>query len=192
MNEIINIIEDEKWKDIKGYEGLYQVSNKARIKSLYNYKRNGTNILKPKIKHGYYQIGLRKNKIRKWHQLHRLIAEAFIPDKSNFKSMPYEDRSKINLDDLVINHKDENKLNNDINNLEWCTTSYNNMYGKRMEIVKSKNSKAVIKYNINNQFVEEYSSVADASRQNNVSAGNIVSVCKGRYKQIKGYIYAYK
>lgn len=184
--------ENEIWKDIKGYEGLYQVSNKARIKSLYNYKRNGTNILKPKIKHGYYQIGLRKNKIRKWHQLHRLIAEAFIPDKSNFKSMTYENRSKINLDTLRINHKDENKLNNDIENLEWCTTAYNNCYGNRLEDVKKKVSKPVIKYDKNMNFIKEYSSITSASKENNVYAGNIIMVCKGKYKQIKGYIYAYK
>lgn len=56
----------EIWKDIPGYENLYQVSNKGRIKSLYNYKRNGTNILVPRLKRGYYTIGLRKNGIRKW------------------------------------------------------------------------------------------------------------------------------
>lgn len=192
MQERIDIIDDEEWRDIKGYENLYQVSNKLRVRSLYNYKRNGTNILKPKIKHGYYQIGLRKNKIRKWHQVHRLLAEAFIPDKSNFKSMPYEDRSKIDLNKLEVNHKDENKLNNSIDNLEWCTTAYNNCYGNRLENVKKKNSKPVIKYDKNGDFLEEYSSVAEASRQNKVSAGNIVNVCKGRYRQINGYIYAYK
>lgn len=182
----------EMWKDIKGYEGIYQINNKCCVRSLYNYKRNGTNILKPKVKHGYYQIGLRKNNIRKWYQLHRLLAEAFIPDKSNFKSMPDEDRSKIDLDSLQINHKDENKLNNAIENLEWCTVAYNNCYGSRLEKVKKKTSKSVIKYDKHGNFLEEYPSVSEASRQNNVVASSIVRVCKGDFKQLKGYIYAYK
>lgn len=177
MQKSDNVFKDEIWKDIKGYEGLYKISNKGRIKSLYNYKRDGTDILVPKIKHGYYQIGLRKNKIRKWLQVHRLIAEAFIPNPNKYPQ---------------INHKDENKLNNNIDNLEWCTVSYNNTYGTRIEKVKNKTSKPVIKYDKNMNFIKEYPSIVIASMENNVTAGNIIMVCKGRYKQIKGYIYAYK
>ena len=89
----------EVWKDIPGYENLYQVSNKGRIKSLYNYKRNGTDILIPRLKKGYYTIGLRKSGKRKWIGIHRLVAMAFILNENNYK---------------CVNHKDENKLNNNV------------------------------------------------------------------------------
>lgn len=171
------MLDDEVWRDIIGYEGFYQISNKCRIRSLYNYKRDGTNILKPKIKRGYYQIGLRKDGVRKWYQVHRLLAQAFIPNPNNLP---------------CVNHKDENKTNNELDNLEWCTTSYNNTYGTRIERVRERTSKKVLKYDLNGNFLERYVSVTDAGRKNNVSPGNIVSVCKGYYKQIKGYIYRYE
>ena len=110
----------ELWKDIPEYEGLYQVSNYGRIKSLHNYRGKG-NIIKPKIKNNYYQIGLRKNNIRKWFSIHRLVAENFILNSQNLPQ---------------VNHKDENKLNNYVDNLEWCTVLYNNTYGTRIDKVK--------------------------------------------------------
>ncbi len=117
----------EKWQNINGYEGLYIISTSGKIKSLkYN------KILKPNVKHdGYVTVVLSKNSKTKAYRIHRLVAEAFIPDKTKFKSMPDEDRSTINLDDLQINHKDENKANNCVENLEWCTKNYNINYGAR-------------------------------------------------------------
>ena len=97
---------EEKWKDIKNYEGLYQISNLGRVKKI-----NKSNIIicKPSIDtSGYKQIVLTKNKKRKSYKIHRLIAQAFIPNPNNLPQ---------------INHKDENKLNNDVSN---TTTSYNN------------------------------------------------------------------
>ena len=109
----------ETWKDIKGYKNIYQVSNLGRIKSLpkykcYNYFRINEIILKQckqgKPGHGYYQVVLHKNKIGKGHLVHRLIAEAFIKNTLNKKT---------------VNHKDGNKLNNNLDNLEWMTQSEN-------------------------------------------------------------------
>lgn len=168
----------EIWKDIKNYEGLYQVSNLGRIRSFYNYKRNGNNILTPQIKRGYYQVGLRKDKKRKWYQLHRLIATAFIP---NPKNLPQ------------VNHKDENKTNNSIDNLEWCTVSYNNCYGTRLKRVKEKTSRAVLQYDLKGNFIKEYNSLSEASVCCNIkSPGNITECCKGKYKQAGGFIWKYK
>lgn len=111
----------EIWKDIEGYEGLYQVSNKGRIR---NIRHNKNKILKPILHVRYYQITLSKNNIRTQYRVHRLVAQAFVP---NPKNLPH------------INHKDENRLNNNAENLEWCDATYNNRYGtKGQRISKSK------------------------------------------------------
>lgn len=170
---------EEVWKDIPGYEGLYQISNLGRIKSLYNYKRNGTNILKPRIKRGYFQLGLRKEGIRKWYGIHRLVAKAFIPNPKNYP---------------CINHKDENPLNNNVENLEWCTIAYNNTYGTRIERVvnSNKTKRKVLKYDLKGIFIEEYKSLSEAGRKNNVLPSNIISCCTGRYRHAGGYIWRYE
>lgn len=125
----------EIWKDIKGYEKLYQVSNLGRIRSLdriilqYNGYDDGERlykgkILKPCIKpNGYSQVGLWKDKKVKWFIIHRLVAETFIPNPENKPQ---------------VNHKDENKQNNNIKNLEWCSCSYNINYGTRNDKVRFK------------------------------------------------------
>lgn len=101
---------EELWKDIGGYEGLYQVSNLGRI---WSYKTN--KILKGSIdSHGYRQVDFRKDGKRKTILLHRLVAKAFILNPDNLPQ---------------VNHKDENPLNNHVNNLEWCTQEYNLSYG---------------------------------------------------------------
>ena len=110
----------EIWKDIKGYEGLYQVSNKGRIKSL-NYRRTGKEgILKGvPTKYGYLMVTLYKKGEKPEHfSVHRLVAEAFIPNHDNLPE---------------VNHIDENKENNHVKNLEWCDRKYNMNYGTRNE-----------------------------------------------------------
>lgn len=135
---------EEIWRDIKGYENIYQVSNYGRIRSLDRYVTGGNQynckftclkkgkILKPRIKkHGYLSINLSKNGKTTDYCVHLLVANTFLTDKTIFKSVPREDRNTINLNDLQVNHKDENKQNNNINNLEWCTRKYNCVYGNR-------------------------------------------------------------
>jgi len=99
----------EIWKDIEGYEGLYQVSNLGNVKSIKN------NIIKKpsKLPKGYLQICLNKNGKLKYISIHRLVAQAFIPNPNNLP---------------CVNHKDCNPQNNNINNLEWCTYKENNSY----------------------------------------------------------------
>ena len=109
----------EIWKDIKNYEGLYQISNFGRIKSFYKHK-NGK-ILKTEIRNTYEVIQLIKNKKRKSFQIHRLVAEAFLKNKNNLP---------------IINHKDFNRLNNNVENLEWCTQKHNVNYSKQNMIGK--------------------------------------------------------
>ena len=165
----------EIWKDIPNYEGLYQVSNLGNIRGLYNY-RGKYHILKPRLKRGYHQIGLRKNTIRKWFAVHRLVAQVFIANPHNCK---------------YINHKDENKLNNSVENLEWCTAHYNNCYGTRRERVKQKIAKKVLQYDLNNNFIREYPSIADASKPYK-TLSNISLCCRGIYKQVYGYIWRFE
>lgn len=118
MNDLLQ----EIWNDIQGYEGLYQVSNFGRVKSLERKIFNGENyhiskekILSPgKDKDGYFQVQLYKEKTVKMRKIHRLVAEAFIPNPNNYPQ---------------VNHKDEDKQNNRIDNLEWCDGTYNQNYG---------------------------------------------------------------
>ena len=109
----------EEWRDIKGYEGLYQVSNLGRVKSL-NYKHtNREKILKDSTnKNGYKNVNLYLEGVLRRFLIHRLVAEAFIENPNNYPK---------------VNHKDENKENNKANNLEWCTQKYNINYGTRTQ-----------------------------------------------------------
>ena len=104
----------EEWKDVEGYEGKYQVSNLGKIKSLIFSNRQATfeqeKILKPQKNRNYLQVSLSKNNKIKIINIHRLVAKAFIPNPNNFPQ---------------VNHKDGNKMNNNANNLEWCTCSQN-------------------------------------------------------------------
>ena len=130
---------EEIWKDIVGYEGLYQVSNLGRVKNLkrmvrnrYGYREVEENILKYKVHRKYNYAALNRNGTSKFYRVHRLVAMAFIPNKLDFKYIDEEDRLKYinNLDMLEVNHKDKNTQNNRIDNLEWCTRRYNVNYKK--------------------------------------------------------------
>lgn len=116
------------WREIPGYEGLYQVSNTGRVRSLnYNGTRK-TKVLKQITdKLGYKRVNLFKNNKKKNYLVHRLVALAFIPNPNNYP---------------IINHKDENPSNNYYKNLEWCTYEYNNNYGtKKQKISESMKGK---------------------------------------------------
>lgn len=129
----------EEWKDIKGYENIYQVSNLGRVKRLsYVVKNPGPrangsmlkfkeHLLKPrKITHGYLSVMLYKNGVPKNYKIHRLVAQAFIPNLLNLPE---------------VNHKDEDKTNNQVENLEWCTHIYNSNYGTRPKRIGEVHSK---------------------------------------------------
>ena len=119
----------EIWKDIKGYEGKYQISNLGNVRSLYdtNQFKKTFRIKKLSLgeRSGYKVIALTKNGKRKSFQVHRLVAEAFIP---NLQNKPF------------INHIDENRINNNVNNLEWCTQKENVLHSK-YKMYKPKKSK---------------------------------------------------
>ena len=168
----------EIWKDIQGYEGYYQVSNLGRVKSL-NYKRTKKEkILKPNItKVNYQQVHLCKNKQIKILYIHRLVAEMFIPNPNNFP---------------IINHKDENPMNNIYSNLEWCDKKYNLNYGTAQERKAQKHNKPILQFDLDSNFIKEYESITQASKELNIKIDYISSCCLGRRRKTKGYVFKFK
>lgn len=164
----------EEWRPVVGYEGLYEVSNLGRVKT-FNYKNHGTEaFLALTDVDGYYTVHICEEKHPK---VHRLVAEAFIPNPDNLPE---------------VNHKDENGHNNCVDNLEWCTSRYNNNYGTRNERIAKALSKPVIQYTLDGKFIKEWASTREIGRQLGVYHSNIVSCCNGKRKQFNGYIWRYK
>ena len=190
----------EIWKDIRGYEGLYQVSNLGRVRSLDRYvnsaiKNNNKVIKKGKILrsnsnwNNYLQVHLSKYGKSKMITIHRLVAQTFIP---NPKNLPQ------------INHKDGNKLNNCIDNLEWCTAKENVNHSWKLGLSKpyqrSKGKltnyskslcKKVEQYDLQGNLLNVYNSLSEASRKTNCFASDICSCCKGKQKTSHNFIWKY-
>lgn len=180
----------EYWKPVVGYEGLYEVSNWGRVKSLdrlIEHYPSGKSLRKGVFKklfddgHGYKQVVLCKDGKLKTHKVHRLVAEAFLPNPNNYP---------------CVNHKDENRLNNNVNNLEWCTYTYNNNYGTRLnkvskKIINGKLSKPVIQYTLDGQFVKEWESIHETGR-NGYNYKLVYACISGKQKTHKGFIWKYK
>lgn len=208
--------EKEVWRDIEGYEGLYQVSSWGNVKSLGNGKSNNKNYCKERIlkagkaKIGYLYVYLMKDGVGKTCRVNRLVAKAFLPNPSNLP---------------IINHKDENKLNNNVNNLEWCSYSYNNTYNnkakkigeklkgkkqskehvrKRAEKLRGrkkskesvrkrveKTSKPIVGVHIFTGEKVFFPSISEASKQLGISHGNICACCKGKRHSAGNYTWHY-
>ena len=135
-------MDKEIWKDIKGYEGLYQVSNLGKVKALARERNNQYSNKEIILKQsedgkGYLQVILNKNGKRKGFKVHKLVTNAFL-DKKCFKCMSNENILEIDFNKLEVNHKNEfEKNNNSVYNLEWCTRLYNCNYGTRNQRVNS-------------------------------------------------------
>ena len=172
---------EETWKDIDGYEGYYQISNLGRVKSLYDGRRNvfREKIMKPKLeKTGYERICLRKENKSKHYYVHRIVANAFLKVDEN---------SKI----LDVNHKDENKQNNCVDNLEWCTRSYNVNYGKRNQESSKAMSIKVVQCEKSGKIIKIHEKCRTEDKTHNFNATCISSCCKGKRKTHCGYTWVY-
>ena len=165
----------EYWKPVVGYEGHYQVSNFGRVKSI---KFGKEIILKQhiNIKGGYYYVCLLKNGKHKNYYVHRLVAQAFLPNPNNLPE---------------VNHKDECKTNNVVSNLEWCDRKYNHNYGTINERISQSQSKPVLQYDLNGNLIKEWKSINECGR-NGFNQGDICKCCNGKRKTAKGFIWKYK
>ena len=174
----------EIWKDIEDYEGLYQVSNKGRVKSLNRIVQRGNNykpvcerFLKFGNNDGYYFVILSNQGHTKTAFVHRLVAHAFIPNPHNLP---------------CVNHKDENPGNNDVRNLEWCTKSYNNSYNDLRIRAAIKKRKPVLQYSLSGEFIKEWSHAREAAEALGLNKRAIYENCAGRSKSSGGFIWKRK
>lgn len=187
-NLSVEPLPNEEWRDIVGYEGLYQISNMGRVKGLPRIshfgnrtKRIPTRILKPTIsKRGYYVIGLSKDSKTKTYTIHRLLMKAFVPNPENKRA---------------IDHIDTNKLNNSLSNLRWCTDKENS----NNEITKEKNRanglrmweegcfdnrnnthyRKVAQYTRDGEYIKTWDSIVEVEAALGIDASSISSLCLG-------------
>ena len=187
-------MESEVWKDVKGYEGYYQVSNMGRVKSMRVLKtpKNGVKcrknaFLSTKTSHDkqYVTVALCRDGEKKQTQVHRLVAEAFIPNPNN---LPF------------VNHKDENPSNNCAGNLEWCTQGYNIQYSlERKGRLRPKSElRPICAYTLSGEFIAQYNSVWEAIEKLGIESNsprgarnNIRMCCKGKSRNAFGYRWRY-
>lgn len=170
--------ESEVWRDVVGYEGLYKISNKGKVysvarKDTIGRKRAGL-ILKPKFHaEGYLRVTLYKNGTRKHKMIHRLVLEAFVENPNNYPE---------------VNHRDENKNNNCVENLEWCTGDYNLRYGTRIKRMSDTNSIPV-----KGVHKETGKEICLKSMLEGALYGfdptSISRVCSGKYQTHRGYSF---
>lgn len=163
----------EIWKDIKGYEGLYQISNFGNVYSKITNKK-----LKPFANEkGYLRVELRKNKSRKNFKVHRLVAIMFISNPNGYNE---------------VNHIDGNKQNNKIENLEWCSHKCNMIHAVKNNLVTppKSNTKKVNLYDKKGNFIRSFKSIHEASRFYNCNPSTIYYYCNGKHK-CKDYIWRY-
>ena len=173
---------EEIWKDVPGYDGLYQVSNLGRVKSMKKtylicnkvaYTKQES-ILKQSLTKGYYKVELNSRGKSKNFLVHRLVAMAFIPNPNNLPQ---------------INHKDENPQNNCVDNLEWCTLDYNLSYGTRQKRMSQNRKRKVLQYSKTGQFIEEFDGAIDAEINTGVFRQNINKVILGKRHTAGGFIW---
>lgn len=175
----------EKWRDIANFEGLYLISNLGHVKSVERYKRNnaGTQFVNERLrvltpdKDGYLKVCLSKDGKHYVRSVHRLVAEAFIPNPDNLP---------------VINHKNEDKQDNRVENLEWCTVQYNTMYGTGRIRTSMKQGKPVEQLDLDGNVIDEFYSMCVAAKITGVPQPNIHKVCNGVRRTAGGYKWRYK
>ena len=172
----------EIWKPVCGYEDLYEVSNHGRVRMIGRKKRHRTGVysdVRPKFLNQFVVCGYSKVKLRdkygkvKMVSVHRIVALAFIPNTDNLPQ---------------VNHKDENKLNNNSDNLEFCSAKYNSNYGNGKLKCSVKRMKPVIQMSLNGEVIDTWPGISFAAKALNLSQSSISRCCNGdRITQTGGY-----
>ena len=187
----------ETWKPVVGYEGFYEVSDLGRVRSVsriahikrgngeYDYRVKGKIVEPQERRHGYLAVCLygKESKNGRFTQksVHRLVAEAFLPNPNGYSE---------------VNHKDENKQNNVLENLEWCSHLHNTHYGTAIQrrVAKQRNgkkAKAVDQLDMNGNYIRTFPSMAEAKRQMGYEQSAICYAIKGKYSHAYGYKWRY-
>ena len=166
-----NEITMEVWRPIEDFPN-YEVSNFGQVRNC----RTGK-VLKPVDNtYGYLRVHLYQNGEKKWIYIHKLVALAFIPNP---------------MDLVEVNHRDENKLNNRVENLEWVTRQQNNSYGTRNERIGLGHRKPVEQYDICGSYIRTWISISEAVRQTGICQSAISQCCNGKYKTAGGFIWRF-
>lgn len=185
----INNLNGEVWKDAKGYESFYEVSNLGRVRSKervtiiqpYCHIKRNPKILKAQSNGNYYRVVMSLYGKSRQVLIHRLVAESFLPNPNNLAE---------------VNHKDEDKTNNCLWNLEWCTRLYNAGYGtkgKRHSIFMTKTKGRVVsQYTTLGEYITSYRTIMEASKTTGIHYTAIREVCvRGKQKTAGGYVWRY-
>ena len=177
------------WKTIADYSD-YEINEDGQIRSKERFveyscgwvKKHPSKIIQPHLtSNGYLFVALYKDKVKHQEKVHRLVAETFVENPDNLP---------------CVNHKDENKLNCNYSNLEWCSITYNNSYGNRTKKVADKltnradQSQKIIQMDLEGNFICEFASASEASRSiggNRTKSSNILRACDGKLTQAYGY-----
>lgn len=174
----------EVWRPVVGYEGLYEVSNKGVVCSTdrtINNRHYPGKVLAIKYLKGYPAVHLCDHQHRAKHKtIHRIVAEAFLPNPDNLPE---------------VNHKDENPKNNCVENLEWCTQIYNIRYGTGVERSAAYKRKRISKYTKSGEFVASYSSLFEASKsigKMRNGTGLISTAARGIKRTAYGFVWKYE
>lgn len=168
----------EEWRDIKAFEGAYQVSNLGRVKRIAPSRRYvSEHIMSPHdIGKGYLCVSLTYQGKKQMLKIHRAVAEAFIPNPNGYPE---------------VNHKDENPSNNCVDNLEWCTHLYNSQYGTRGERIGKAHSKAVVQCSLLGTFIRRWESISDITETLGYDQSNLCKCLTGKYSNAYGYVWKY-
>lgn len=180
-NELI----EELWYDVPGYKNLYQISNLQRVRSyprLGKTRLIGGKILNPYMfPNGYWAVTFCHKRKYKTAYIHRLMAEVFLPNPNNYP---------------IVNHKDSNPSNNNIENLEWCTQSYNVKYGftnnGRVQKGGRKTKFKINQYDLNMNFIRNWDSVKQICQELFLDQASISKCCNGKLKTVGGFIWKYE